>query len=433
MNLVIVKLQPPVDRLSHSLVSQVASRIFQILIVIGIGGWSARYLGPTALGKLSYVASLVGILSPIGSLGVKDSLTALLCDSSPLPGLVSSAFCIELLGTVLIGIAIVPFAVLARDPLVSILFGLAIIANFFNSTEVLEVDLFNNHKGVAVARVGFLQALAGALFALMALLTHAPLVVFGALPTMQSIVKAILLFFNSSIHSAERWLSAASLVAAKRLLSRGWPLVLSGFAISIYMRSDQVMLQWLKGAADVGQYSVAVRVAESLYFLPVILSQTFAPRLGAMVAAEAIVQNQRSTLKAFYRLAWILGLVMSLGTVAVLPPLLLLVFGDQYEPSVLALKYLAPAGFAVAAGCASGAWLNVNGQVHHLAKRTAFGAICNIALNFCLIPSFGIAGAAAATSCSQVLSVYAYGLIDSSTKSNIILLAAPFSPEIRSV
>jgi len=41
----------------------------------------------------------------------------------------------------------------------------------------------------------------------------------------------------------------------------------------LYMKSDQVMLEWLRGPEDVGQYSVAVRVAESLYFLPVVLSK----------------------------------------------------------------------------------------------------------------------------------------------------------------
>ena len=34
------------------------------------------------------------------------------------------------------------------------------------------------------------------------------------------------------------------------------------------------MLEWLRGSAEVGQYSVAVRVAESLCFLPIILSNT---------------------------------------------------------------------------------------------------------------------------------------------------------------
>ena len=38
----------------------------------------------------------------------------------------------------------------------------------------------------------------------------------------------------------------------------------------IYMKSDQVSWNG-RGSAEVGQYSVAVRVAESLYFLPIIL------------------------------------------------------------------------------------------------------------------------------------------------------------------
>lgn len=425
MTVVIEQAKPQIDRLRYSLSSQVASKVFQLLVTIGIGGWTARYLGPAELGKLSYVAALVGILSPLGSLGVKGSLSALLCEINPLPGLVSTAFCIELIGTLLIGIVLIPFALLSGDPLIGALFGFAILSNLFGSSEVLEAELLNRHRGTVIARTGFIQVFSGALFSVVALLARAPLLAFGGIQFLQSIVKFALLFHAVAIQSFNAWLASASLAAAKPLIRRGWPLMLSGFAIMIYMKSDQVMLEWLRGAQEVGQYSVAVRVAESLYFLPLVIGETFTPRLKHGLESKDLRDVASMTLKQLYRIAWILGLSMTIGTAVLLPPLLLLVFGHQYDDSAHALKFLAPAGFAVATGCASGAWLNVNGYADHLAKRTSIGAVVNIVLNFWLIPSFGIVGAAIATSISYIMSVFLYGLFDSRTKSNTLFLLSP--------
>ena len=71
----------------HSLLSQGGAQVFKLLVSIGIGGWTVRYLGPQNLGTLSYVTALVELLGPLGNLGVKGSLSAMLCEEQPMPGL----------------------------------------------------------------------------------------------------------------------------------------------------------------------------------------------------------------------------------------------------------------------------------------------------------------------------------------------------------
>ena len=84
----------------------------------------ARYLGPQSLGTLSYVAALVGMLGPLGNLGVKGSLSAMLCEEQSLPGLLGSALLIELAGTLVIALVLIPFAWSAKDPAIMGLIGL---------------------------------------------------------------------------------------------------------------------------------------------------------------------------------------------------------------------------------------------------------------------------------------------------------------------
>jgi PST family polysaccharide transporter len=416
------RLARPADRLRHSLLSQAGSQGFRLLVAIGIGGWLARYLGPTALGQLSYAAAVVGVFGPLGGLGVKGSLAVLLCESDPLPGLVSTAFCLELLGTAVMSLCLLPWVVLADDPVIPGLIALGVIANFFNSCEVFEADFLSQQRGTVVARVGFLKALAGAVVMISALVMKAPLIVFGGVQAVQNAIAAFLFTWLSFGQQWQKLVAGVTREAAVVLLRKGLPLLVSGLSIMLYMKSDLIVLEWLGGSSDVGQYSVAVRIVESLYFLPLILVDTFLPRIsddhGFLADAE---------LSRLYRLAWLLGVALMFCSMLVLPLCVPLVFGSQYEPAQSVLFFLGPAAFAVSVGCANGAWLNSKGYLGVIVQRSAFGAILNIGLNILLIPSAGIKGAAIATSLSQVLSVYLLPLLRAETRSNTLKLMNPWS------
>jgi len=411
----------PFDGLRISLLTQVGSQLFRLVVAIVVGGWTARYLGPSALGKLSYAAALVSVLGPIGSLGVKGSLAALLCEPKPLPGLVSTALCIELLGTGMLSLLLLPLAFLTSDPVITALLVFGVVANLFQSSEVFQVELLNRNRGSVVGRIGFLQVLAGTSFTISALIFQAPLVVFGAVQSLQSAFSATLLAVAVKFGSFRQLMVDIRWSTAKPLLRRGLPLLLASLSIMLYMKSDLVMLEWLSDSADVGQYSAAVRVAESIYFLPMILVQTYMPRIG--VAADRSAADR--SLRELYRFSWLLGMSMMLLLMFVLPFMIPVVFGRLYVPAQGALFYLGPAAFAVATGSASNAWLTIKGYEALVAQRSAFGALVNVVLNLFLVPARGIEGAAIATSISYILSVYPLSLIKRETRSNTLLLLWP--------
>lgn len=382
----------------------------------------ARYLGPQNLGTLSYVSALVGLVGPLGNLGVKGSLSSMLCEDQPLPGLMGSALLIELVGTFVIAIVLIPFAWYAKDLVIMGLFVLAIAGNLLSSSEVFEIELLNRQQGSQLALIGTIQTVAGALFSVLALLAQSPLLVFGGLPVLQGAIRGWLLASAVQSEKLLQLLRQASWKTSRALIQRGWPLLLAGLSVMLYMKSDQVMLEWLRGPEDVGQYSVAVRVAESLYFLPVMISSTFLPRIGR--GTGQFVTDP--ALRQLYRSAWLLGLGMTVTSMFVLPSLIPLVFGDQFLPAKGALIWLGPAGFAVATGCASSVWLNTQGHQNVIALRSSIGALVNIFLNLLLIPRMGFIGAALTTSASQLVSVYLVGVFRKEVSKNLLYLAFPF-------
>lgn len=66
---------------------------------------------------------------------------------------------------------------------------------------------------------------------------------------------------------------------AKYLIKQSFPLLLSGAAVIVYQRIDQVMIGNMIDKASVGVFSVASRFVEIIIFVPVVMSQTITPLL----------------------------------------------------------------------------------------------------------------------------------------------------------
>ena len=63
------------------------------------------------------------------------------------------------------------------------------------------------------------------------------------------------------------------------MLKNSWPLILSGIAITLYMRIDQIMIKEMLGEREVGLYSAAVKLSEAWYFVPVIITTSLFPAI----------------------------------------------------------------------------------------------------------------------------------------------------------
>ena len=66
---------------------------------------------------------------------------------------------------------------------------------------------------------------------------------------------------------------------SKTLLADSWPLMLSGIAVMLYMRIDQIMIKEMLGAEAVGNYSAAVKISEIWYFIPVVINSSLFPAI----------------------------------------------------------------------------------------------------------------------------------------------------------
>jgi PST family polysaccharide transporter len=201
---------------------------------------------------------------------------------------------------------------------------------------------------------------------------------------------------------------------AKILLKDSWPLILSGLAIMVYMRIDQLMLGQMLGDESVGIYSAAVRISEVWYFIPMAIAASVFPSIIETKKQDETIYYQR--LQKLYDMMVMLALSLALLMTFLSDWVVILLFGTAYQKSGPVLAVHIWAGIFVFLGVASGKWFLIEGLQRYTFYKTLLGAVVNVGLNFLMIPKFGATGAAYATVISYAIAAMFSDLLQKETR-----------------
>jgi O-antigen/teichoic acid export membrane protein len=153
-----------------------------------------------------------------------------------------------------------------------------------------------------------------------------------------------------------------------------------------------------------GYYSVAVRLCEAWYFIPVTLCNSIFPAIvNAKNVSEEFYSNRMQ--KLYDILTW-LAIGIAVPVTIFSAQIIQLLFGSEYSSAAPVLTIYIWASVAVFLGVASSQYL-INENLTKLSfNRNLIGMILNIILNFILIPKYGIIGSAVATLISYSLIIF---------------------------
>jgi O-antigen/teichoic acid export membrane protein len=141
---------------------------------------------------------------------------------------------------------------------------------------------------------------------------------------------------------------------SKELLSDSWPLILSGLAVMLYMRIDQIMLGQMLGDEAVGIYSAAARLSEIWYFIPMIIVSSTFPTLIA--SRQASIEKYEDMLKRLFRLMFLLALSLAIPISFMSEFIINTLYGEKYNGAAGILVVHIWAGIFVFMGVASSRW-----------------------------------------------------------------------------
>jgi len=401
-------------------------RILGMAVSLFVGVYVARYLGPANFGLLSYARSFVGLFMGLATLGLDGIVVReLVKDEKKRDELLGTTFVLKIIGTVLvIGMLSITIRFTNNDNFTNLLIYIIAIGTIFQSFNVIDFYFQSKVLSKYTVYAKVFSTILCAVIKLLLIYLNMGLIYFAMVTLLESIILAsgLVAMYIKQKSSLFNWKIKYDL--AKRLLKDSWPLILSGIAISIYMKIDQIMIKNLLDAKAVGNYAVAVRISEVWYFIPLAITNSLFP---AIINARKISEKlyYKRLQKLYDLMTWLaIGIALPMSFLA--NDIIRILFGLQYQNAADVLKIYVWAGVFVFLGVASGQYLITENYTKISFFRTLIGAIINIVLNVNLIPKYGINGAAIATVISQFIAVFSILLIPKTYK-NFILMVKSFS------
>lgn len=371
----------------------------------------ARYLGPDGLGLFSMVTMIAGIIVLIAGMGIDIAVVKYVAeyknDKNRLHAVFSSAF----ITVAIFGVAASIVLFVLSDKFASIfdmssLSPLLKIYAFvfpFSLTYGIILGVLNGLREMKYYSI--IKTLYGILMFLF-ILTFLFLgfgvegAVIGAMLALivATLIAGIIIkkFVHFTISDYRK--------NTKMLTSFGSRLVGVNMIGQIYHYIDILMIGYFLTSTDVGYYAVAMSLSRFFWLVPGAMATVAYPTISECWAKNDIQAINKLVDKATKYSACIL-VFAGMSVIFFAKDIITFLFTSEFLPAVLPLTILiigtVTSGILKSVG---GIFASV-GKVNVVLKISAIGAVVDIILNIALIPTYGIIGAATATTAAYVLNV----------------------------
>ena len=179
------------------------------------------------------------------------------------------------------------------------------------------------------------------------------------------------------------------------------PMALSAIAYFIMQSIDIIILSIYEGFDQIAYYSVSVKLAMLTTLALMSVNIVIAPRIAEIYENQKM-QKLQLLIRHSTRIIFLISICV-LSVLFTFSEEILSLFGQDYVIANNALLFLLAAQFFNAVSGPGAIYLNMTGRQKTLNKILVLALIINVSLNFYLIPTQGINGAATATLVSLII------------------------------
>jgi O-antigen/teichoic acid export membrane protein len=392
-----------IDRI---IVRNATSRVAAKVVGAGLGVVSSillvRYLGVERLGQYHYASTFAGLFGLLAGAGLPILLTREAARDRPGAGRVLGDVLVLQLalstGTVIVvalaGILLNPWSLALPIAVLGLGLGLSAVGApymaMLNAFEEMHVASGIEMLSTA-ARVGLIVLAIGTGLDVLGLVTLLLLQPLGyVLATMRASTR-----YCARPHVA---IEAGRLT---RLLASTGPFALMVVLNSFYFRIDVVMLQKMLGDAAVGIYAAASKMPDALLLLGASVAGVLFPRMASQSSGSPA--DLARTIQTAFRYLSAAATLFGVTVTALAPWLVTTLFGEPFRDAITPLRILVWAVVVMVWYMPFAHALNATGREWAWTGVLALNSVVNVSLNFALIPSFGVLGAAGSTLVCELL------------------------------
>ncbi|MBE8398981.1 flippase [Leptospira borgpetersenii] len=392
-------------------------KIFRMGMGMFLGVWIARYLGPDSYGKLNYVIAYIALIGSFTNLGLDGVVVReLIKEKAHKEEILSTSFLLQLIaGIIAFAVAILLIPLLRPDESdlfwmvflvgLTLIFRAVSVVRYWYEAQVLSKYFvwLDNGLFFVFSGVRILLILNG--------LGIFPFIWTGLIESSISLFGYSLLY---KYHNGSLSVLHANWRRARTLLRDSWMLLLSGLAVIVYMRIDQIMIGQMMGDEAVGIYTAAVKISEVWYFIPMAVASSIFPAI--LKAKEFSQELYLERLGLLHSFMFLLALMIAIPMTFLSDPIIRLFFGEKFSEAGNVLAIHIWAGIFVFLGVASSRYYLTENLPKGELYKSISGCMTNIILNYFLIPLYGIKGAAIATVISQFVASTLFNLLFKRTR-----------------
>jgi O-antigen/teichoic acid export membrane protein len=372
-----------------------------------VGVWMARYLGPEQYGQFSYAVAFATIFTPVAMLGLDVIVIRRLVEEPDRKDeILGTAFFLMLAGgvTALLLSAGGIWLVRPLDTLAHRLICIIVAGTIFQSFLAIEFwyEAQLQWKFVVYAKNTVFLLINGVKVWL--LLRHAPLIAFAWTVFFEVALASagLLISYRLNGHRLTCWRVTGTL--ARKLLKDSWPVLCSTLLMMVYLRIDQIMLGDMAGSGELGVYSAAVRLAEAGSFVPLAICSSVFPVIVAAGAENEDALYLRT--QKLYNLMAFTAYCIAIPVTLFSGWLVRALYDTPYHKAGPLLAVLIWAGLFTSLGTARTFFMVSKNWTRMNLICMLLGCVCNVALNYLLIPAYGAMGAVVASCVSYWLVVH---------------------------
>jgi len=381
------------------LLADAIGKIFMFFFVI----YTARYLGVAGFGILSFALAFTGIFGIFSDLGLQQlAIREIARDRSLarkyLGNVAGMKIILVTITFSLIALTINLLGYPEETIRVVYLIALNIIFTAFTGMFNSIFQAFEKMEFVSVGRIlNSVLLLSGALFAIN---QGFSVVGFASLYFLVSVI-VLVYSFIVCVWKFVLLEMEVDLGFWKLTIKEALPFGLSGIFVAIYFWIDSVMLSLMKGDEVVGWYNAAYRLVYVLLFIPAAYFSSIYPIMSRFykTSEDSLRFSYKKSLKYIMIVAYPIVICVTFFA----PKIILLIFQEEFIPSIPALQILVWAVFFSFLAHATVYTLNsINRQIIYT-KITFLAMVLNVALNLVFIPIFSFIGASFTTLFAEFL------------------------------
>lgn len=379
----------------------IGGKIIQMVLSLFVGVLTARYLGPSNYGLISYGSAYVTFFSAICTLGLNSVIIKDFVDHPDEQGkAIGSSLLMRFVSSVLSAIMIVGvvFVVDSGEKLTMTVVALCSLGAVFHIFETFNYWFQYQYKSKVTAIAVLVAYIITSAYKIVLLIMQKDVRWFAFASSVDYIAVAVILLIAYKKNNGKKL--SFSLTKSKSLLNVSRHYILSAMAVAIYGQTDRLMLKQMVGENEVGYYATAMTICTMWNFVLAAIIDSMYPTIIRLKNQDYVAYEKKN--RQLYAIVFYISCFVSIAFLVLGDFIVKLLYGEEFLPASDVMKIITWYTAFSYLGVARNAWVVSEGCQKYLKYMYGCAAALNVVLNFLMIPYLGGAGAALASLITQI-------------------------------